>query len=105
MDHAGAGATKHPVAHCQAREGVRPLLQQAGREGYWLRIEVIGRRDGDFIYRLIFIPSDLRKPEDALQETDGQHLVFDPLSARYLAGSTLRLLEGPTRSGFTIDHP
>jgi len=89
----------------QALERIRHLLQQAGREGYWLRIEVIGRRDGDFIYRLIFIPSDLRKPEDALQETEGQHLVFDPLSARYLAGSTLRFVEGPDESGFKIENP
>jgi len=89
----------------QAQERIRHLLQQAGRQGYWLRIEVIGRRDGDFIYRLIFIPSDLRKPEDMLQEAEGQHLVFDPLSARYLAGSTLSFVEGPDESGFKIDNP
>src|SRR3989304_3271743 len=89
----------------QALERIRHLLQQAGREGYWLRIEVIGRRDSDFIYRLVFIPSDLRKPEDALQETEGQHLVFDPLSARYLAGSTLRFVDGPDQSGFKIVNP
>jgi Fe/S biogenesis protein NfuA len=89
----------------QALEQARRLLREAGREGYWLRVEVVGRSDTDFIYRLIFIPADLRKPEDTLQQADGLHLVFDPLSARYLAGSTLRYVQSPEESGFKIDNP
>src|SRR3989304_1557554 len=89
----------------QAQERIRHLLQQAGREGYWLRSEGIGRRDGGFLYRLRSTPPALRKPEDMLLETAGQQLVFDPLSARYLAGSTLRFVEGPDESGFKIENP
>jgi Fe/S biogenesis protein NfuA len=89
----------------QAVEQARRLLREAGREGYWLRIEVVGRSDSDFLYRLIFIPADLRKPEDTLQEADGLQLVFDPLSVRYLADSTLRYVQSPKESGFKIDNP
>lgn len=89
----------------QALEQAQRLLREAGREGNWLRVEVVGRSQADFIYRLIFIPADLRKPEDTLQQADGLHLVFDPLSARYLTGSTLRYVQSPEESGFKIDNP
>lgn len=89
----------------EAQAKIRQLLHQAGREGYWLRLEIIGRSEADFIYRLIFIPPELQKPDDTSLEIDSVQVVLDPLSARYLQGATLRYVETPEESGFKIDNP
>lgn len=89
----------------QASERIRHLLREAGREGYRLRVEVVGRGESDFDYRLVFVPADVHRPEDLLLETDGLSLVLDPLSARYLPGSTLRYVESPEQTGFQIENP
>lgn len=89
----------------QALDRIRAMLHKAGREGYWLRVELTGRSEADFLYRLTFIPSELHKPEDRLQPLDGLRLVIDPLSARYLTGAKLRYVESAEESGFKIDNP
>ena len=88
-----------------AREKVLSHLEEADRTGYWLRVEIVGRSADDFIYRLIFMPPEFKKPEDHEIESDGIHLVIDPLSARYLDGAVLEFIETSDQAGFKIDNP
>jgi len=106
MRRATAGASQDLITVTpQALGRIRATLREAGREGYWLRVELVGRGEAGFLYRLTFIPSELHEPEDILQPLDRLRLVIDPLSARYLTGATLRYLESAKESGFKIDNP
>ncbi len=88
-----------------AREKVNSHLEAAGRKGYWLRVEIVGRTVDDFIYRLIFMPPEFKKPEDHQIEANGIQLVVDPLSARYMQGAVLDFVEASNHAGFKIDNP
>lgn len=89
----------------EAREAIAARLQEAGRPGLALRVEIVGRRPDGFEYRLWFVSEGNRREDDAVSDADGVQVFMDPYSARYLEGARLQYVEMEEQTGFTIDNP
>ncbi len=85
-----------------ARKMIEERVREVDRSDLLLRVEIVGRSEDDFRYRLSFIPEPLRGPDDLAFTQDGLELLVDPVSARYLDGA--RLDYQPDR-GFEMDNP
>ncbi len=85
-----------------AREQIEERAQIVDRSDLSLRIEIVGRSEDEFRYRLSFVPETLREPEDLVQAVDGLELLIDPISARYLKGASL---EYEDEAGFSMENP
>ena len=69
-----------------ARERLKALLAARDQEDLALRLEIAGRRGGQFQYEFGFIGAEFREPEDQVVDA-GDFLVFiSPKSAPDLAG-------------------
>lgn len=89
-------------------EAAKILLEKqaaAGRDGLVLRVEIVGRDQDDFQYRLIFVPADMKAEDDREVESDGLRLLIDPFSAAYLDGARVEHIEDNGGSGFKIENP
>lgn len=85
-----------------AREQIDQRAQIVGRTDLTLRIEIVGRSEHDFRYRLSFVPQAMRDEHDLRLAQDGTELLVDPVSARYLEGARLDYHEP---GGFKMDNP
>lgn len=88
-----------------ARGKVLELLSAEGRDGWGLRLTIVGRMDGAFQYQLAFMKPQDRQPGDVAVEAGGFDLVVDARSAPHLAGTTVEYVETPEETGFRIDNP
>ncbi len=86
-----------------AREKVRALLEQEGRDDLRLRIAVQPGGCSGLIYQLYFDERTLEN--DAIVDFDGVEVVVDDMSVLYLAGSTIGFEDTIQKQGFTIDNP
>jgi iron-sulfur cluster assembly accessory protein len=86
-----------------ARDKVRSLLDQEGRDDLRLRIAVQPGGCSGLIYQLYFDERTLE--EDAIVDFDGVEVVVDDMSVLYLAGSTIGFEDTIQKQGFTIDNP
>jgi iron-sulfur cluster assembly accessory protein len=86
-----------------AAEKAKALLERDGREGYALRLRVVGGGCSGLQYQLMFDNEfdDL----DQEDEANGLKVVIDPKSAVYLLGTTIDYVDDLNRSGFKIDNP
>ncbi len=85
-----------------ARARIRSVLDE--------RPELVGFRVGltdggcsGFAYLFDF--EKVVDPEDTVLEIDGVRLFVHPMHAPYLAGCTLRWVEGRWQGGFQLDNP
>lgn len=79
--------------------------EAAERDDLLLRIEIVGRTQDDFQYRLIFLPKDLKAADDLEVEIEGLHMLVDPFSAAYLDGARVEFVQQNGGGGFKIDNP
>ena len=86
-----------------AREKVRKLLEQEGRDDLRLRIAVQPGGCSGLIYQLFFDERTL--DNDAVVSFDGVEVVVDQMSVPYLNGSTIGFEDTIQKQGFTIDNP
>ena len=86
-----------------ARDKVRKLLEQEGRDDLRLRIAVQPGGCSGLIYQLFFDERTL--DDDAIVEYDGVEVVVDQMSVPYLSGSTIGFEDTIQKQGFTIDNP
>ena len=86
-----------------ARDKVRKLLEQEGRDDLRLRIAVQPGGCSGLIYQLFFDERTL--DNDAVVSFDGVDVVFDQMSVPYLNGSTIGFEDTIQKQGFTIDNP
>ncbi len=86
-----------------ARDKVRKLLEQEGRDDLRLRIAVQPGGCSGLIYQLFFDERTL--DNDAVVSFDGVEVVVDQMSVPYLNGSTIGFEDTIQKQGFTIDNP
>ncbi len=96
--------TAHQVGLTDAaRDKVRSLLEQEGRDDLRLRIAVQPGGCSGLIYQLFFDERTLEN--DAIVDFDGVEVVVDQMSVPYLNGSTIGFEDTIQKQGFTIDNP
>ena len=104
---AGAASTleqAHGVSLSDAaKEKVRSLLAQEGRDDLRLRIAVQPGGCSGLIYQLFFDERSL--DNDAVVNYDGVEVVVDQMSIPYLNGATIDFEDSIQKQGFTIDNP
>ncbi|MBP1325351.1 iron-sulfur cluster assembly accessory protein [Leucobacter exalbidus] len=86
-----------------AREKVRSLLAQEGRDDLRLRIAVQPGGCSGLIYQLFFDERELE--DDAVVNFDGVEVVVDGMSVPYLSGASIDFEDSIQKQGFTIDNP
>ena len=88
-----------------ASQKVQQLMERDGRDGFALRLKVVGGGCSGLQYQLMF---DNQVGElDQEEEEHGVRVVVDPKSAVYLLGTTIDYVDDPFggSSGFQIDNP
>lgn len=86
-----------------AAEKVRALMERDGREGYGLRLKVVGGGCSGLQYQLMFDSEVDEWDQDSVQ--NGVRVVVDSKSAVYLAGATVDYVDDLNGSGFKIENP
>lgn len=86
-----------------AREKVRSLLAQEGRDDLKLRIAVQPGGCSGLIYQLFFDERAL--DGDAVRDFEGVQVVVDQMSVPYLNGASIDFEDTIQKQGFTIDNP
>lgn len=86
-----------------AAEKVKQLMERDGREGYGLRLKVVGGGCSGLQYQLMFDREVDEWDQDSLQ--GGVRVLVDSKSAVYLAGATVDFVDDLSGSGFKIENP
>ena len=86
-----------------ASEKVRQLMEREGREGYALRLKVVGGGCSGLRYQLMFDDSAGELDQEA--DTNGVRVVVDSKSAVYVVGVTIDYVDDLNGSGFKIENP
>jgi len=86
-----------------AKDKVRSLLSQEGRDDLRLRIAVQPGGCSGLIYQLYFDERSLEN--DAVVDFEGVQVVVDQMSIPYLSGATIDFEDTIQKQGFTIDNP
>jgi len=83
---------------------VKMTREEEGMDGtYNLRVAVRGGGCSGFEYALDFEQEE--RPNDHILEFDELKIFVDPISARYLQGTIIDYVLGPTGSGFKFENP
>ena len=86
-----------------ASEKARLLMEREGREGFALRLKVVGGGCSGLQYQLMF--DDEIGDLDQQEECNGLKVVVDPKSAVYVVGTVIDYVDDLNRSGFRIENP
>ena len=86
-----------------AREKIRQMLDQKGKEGTGIRIYVTGGGCAGLQYDMAL--DDSPREDDEIIADDGARVFVDSLSAQFLTGATIDYVESLQASGFKIENP
>jgi len=86
-----------------AASKVRDLIERDKREGFGLRVKVVGGGCSGLQYQLMF--DDQVGDLDQTDECHGVRVMVDSKSAVYLVGTTVDYVDELDRSGFKIENP
>ena len=86
-----------------AADKVRQLVERDGRDGYALRLKVVGGGCSGLQYQLMF--DDQVGEWDQAFEEHGVKVVVDSKSAVYLVGTSVDYVDDLNGSGFKIENP
>ena len=86
-----------------AREKIRQMLDQKGKEGTGIRIYVTGGGCAGLQYGMAL--DDSPREDDEIIADDGARVFVDSLSAQFLTGATIDYVESLQASGFKIENP
>ncbi len=86
-----------------ASEKALTLMQRDGRDGFALRVKVVGGGCSGLQYQLMF--DDELDPLDHEDQHGGLKVVVDSKSAVYLIGTTIDYVDALNGSGFKIENP
>jgi iron-sulfur cluster assembly accessory protein len=81
---------------------VRELLDAEGDPELALRVFVAGGGCSGLQYQMALTPAE---EDDLVMEFDGIHVLVDPVSAQYIAGSEIDYKDSLMGAGFTVDNP
>ena len=87
----------------KAVEKVRNLQKQETKEGYALRLRVVGGGCSGYTYSLDFEEKPVE--EDVTFEDHGVKIVVDPKSLSMIDNCQVDWADGMTGAGFTIQNP
>ncbi len=87
----------------KAVEKVHNLQKQEAKEGYALRLRVVGGGCSGYTYSLDF--EEKPASEDAAFEDHGVKIVVDPKSLSMIDNCQVDWADGLTGAGFTIQNP
>ena len=82
---------------------ISTLLDREGKQGYGLRIRVVGGGCSGLQYQMGLEKEP--KPEDKVFETNGMKVFVDPKSVVFLAGVKVDFVHALNGSGFKIENP
>lgn len=86
-----------------AKKQAARLMEDDGKEGYFIRVGVQGGGCSGLIYQLDF--DNEEKEEDKAFEDNGVKVVVDKKSFLYLVGTTLDFSGGLNGKGFVFVNP
>ncbi|MFA9490101.1 MAG: iron-sulfur cluster assembly accessory protein [Anaerolineales bacterium] len=88
-----------------AREKITEIIEAKAQEDMMLRMQIMGRGPGGFLYSLRFVPADEKSPDDIELNMDAFHVLIDQNSAQNLEGSTVDYKDDNFQRGFSVDNP
>ncbi len=88
-----------------AREKITEIIEAKAQEDMMLRMQIMGRGPGGFLYSLRFVPADEKSPDDIELNMDSFHVLIDQNSAQNLEGSTVDYKDDNFQQGFSVDNP
>ena len=99
------GGDEFPISLTpKAVQMVKLSRQEEGIEdSYGLRVGVVGGGCSGFQYALDF--EEAARETDHVFETEGLRVYVDPVSARYLQGTTIDYVMGMAGAGFKFENP
>ena len=86
-----------------AKKQAARLMEDDGKEGYFIRVGVQGGGCSGLMYQLDF--DNEEKEEDKAFEDNGVKVVVDKKSFLYLVGTTLEYSGGLNGKGFVFNNP
>ena len=88
-----------------AREKITEIIEAKAQEDMMLRMQIMGRGPGGFLYSLRFVPADEKSPDDLELNMESFHVLIDQNSAQNLEGSTVDYKDDNFQRGFSVDNP
>ena len=88
-----------------AREKITEIIEAKTQEDMMLRMQIMGRGPGGFLYSLRFVPADEKSPDDIELNMESFHVLIDQNSAQNLEGSTVDYKDDNFQRGFSVDNP
>jgi iron-sulfur cluster assembly protein len=86
-----------------AKKQALRLMEDEGKDGYFIRVGVQGGGCSGLMYQLTF--DNLESEEDKSFEDNGMKVVVDKKSFLYLIGTTLDFSGGLNGKGFVFKNP
>jgi iron-sulfur cluster assembly accessory protein len=86
-----------------AAEKIKQLMERNDRQGYGLRVKVVGGGCSGLQYQLMFDKDVQEWDQDS--EQNGVRVLVDAKSAVYVAGATVDFVDDLNGSGFKIENP
>ena len=87
----------------KAADKVRALQKQEGKEGFGLRLKVVGGGCSGYSYSMDF--DQTVQPDDLTFEDHGVKLIVDPKSLPMVDNAQVDWIDAMTGAGFTIQNP
>ncbi len=88
-----------------AREKITEIIEAKAQDEMMLRMQIMGRGPGGFLYSLRFVPADEKSPDDIELNMESFHVLIDQNSAQNLEGSTVDYKDDNFQRGFSVDNP
>jgi len=88
-----------------AREKITEIIEAKAQEDMMLRMQIMGRGPGGFLYSLRFVAADEKSPDDIELNMESFHVLIDQNSAQNLEGSTVDYNDDNFQRGFSVDNP
>jgi Fe/S biogenesis protein NfuA len=88
-----------------AREKITEIIEAKAQDDMMLRMQIMGRGPGGFLYSLRFVPADEKSPDDIELNMESFHVLIDQNSAQNLEGSTVDYKDDKFQRGFSVDNP
>jgi Fe/S biogenesis protein NfuA len=88
-----------------AREKITEIIEAKAQDDMMLRMQIMGRGPGGFLYSLRFVPADEKSPDDIELKMESFHVLIDQNSTQNLEGSTVDYKDDKFQRGFSVDNP
>ena len=88
-----------------AKAKITEIIATKEQEDLMLRMQIMGKGPGGFLYSLRFVPATEKSPNDVELDLDTFHVLIDQDSAQNLEGAVVDYAESNFQSGFSVENP